>query len=120
MSAFLSVSAPFAFIVFAFSFALVFALTLGRSVESVSTPRGCFSWHVSILVQEVLLESGKGTLVEGFVGAPRDDVRVKLGPGLNGGQKIIDACEFGDVVTTCGEEFVVLSHRTAKVAEIGE
>ena len=66
------------------------------------------------------MESGKGTLVEGSVGASRGDVRVKLGPGLNGGQKIIDACEFGDVVTTRGKKFVVLSHRTAKVAKIGE
>ena len=66
------------------------------------------------------MERGKGTLVESSVGAPRGDVRVKLGPGLNGGQKIVDACEFGDVVTACGKKFVVLSHGTAKIAEVGE
>ncbi len=83
VGAFLSLSTPFAFVRFAFSFALGFALAFGLSVKSVATPRGRFSWHVPILVQKVLLERGKGTLVESSVGAPRGDVRVKLGPGLN-------------------------------------
>ena len=120
VSAFLSVSAPFVFVGFAFPFSLVFALAFGCSIESVATPRGGFPWHISILIQEILLESGKSTLVKGSVGAPGGNIRVKLGPGLNRGQKVVNACEFRDVVTTRGEKFVVLSHRTAEVAEVGE
>ena len=85
VSAFLSVSAPFVFVGFAFPFSLVFSLAFGCSIESVTTTRGGFPWHISILIQEILLESGKSTLVKGSVGAPRGNIRVKLGPGLNRG-----------------------------------
>jgi hypothetical protein len=39
---------------------------------------------------------------------------------LNGGKEIVDAGEFGDVMPSTGKELIILSHRAAEVAEIGE
>ncbi len=120
MDAFLSLPASFAFVGFAFSFALSFSLAFAFNVKGVSTPRGSLSRHVPVLVQEILLNRGESALIERDVGAPSGNVRVELGPGLNGRQEVVDSCEFKDVVSATGEKLIVLSHGAAGVSEVCE
>ena len=39
---------------------------------------------------------------------------------LNRRSEVVDSCELGDVVSATGKEFVVLGHRAAEIAEVGE
>jgi hypothetical protein len=73
-----------------------------------------------MLVQEILLEGGKSTLVESGIGAPTVDVRVELRPALYGSQEVFDASKFEDIVSGTGKKLIILSHKAAEVAEIGE
>ena len=112
MCAFLSLpAATFAFFEFAFAFAFTLGLAFSFEVKSIATTRGGFSRHVPILVQEVLLKRGKSALIESSVSTPGCNVRVELRPGLN---------RLRDVVSATCEELVVLSHRTAEIAEVSE
>ncbi len=67
MSALLSLLATFTFVVFAFPFALAFSLPFAFDVKRVATTRGGFSRHIPVLIQEILLERGKGALAQSSV-----------------------------------------------------
>ncbi len=72
------------------------------------------------MIQEVLLEGGKGALAEGGVSTPCEDVRIELRPRLNRCKKIVDTHKFRNVVTGGGEELVVLSDGATEILKIRE
>ncbi len=115
---FLTLATAFAFggFLLAFSFTASFAF----DGKGISTPSGGFVRHIPVLIKEVLLEGGEGTLAEGGVGTPCGDVSIELRARLNRGKKVVNAREFRNVVAGGGEELVVLSDGAAEVSKIGE